>query len=110
MIVPKLLNHKTPDNKVIWRERDSDQIDKYYKLCNLKLKELLLPNVLNKCETNLCSIETHKYLIDIMCHDIVGILTETSEHSFNMSIMLINIKKYLEQIRLCGAPGGSDLL
>lgn len=64
-------------------KESSEQIDKYSEFCHLKLKELVLPKDLTKCATNFYSIEKHKPLLEAMYHDIVGILTEVSDYSFN---------------------------
>lgn len=72
----KQSTHKV--NKIMWENRNGDQIDVYRAICNSKLSKLEFPQELFDCGSNHCHCEDHKDMIKNMYIDIVNILSDAA--------------------------------
>lgn len=72
-------------NKITWGERTEDQIERYYQLCNNKLREIDFPAELSQCCDGMCSNVKHRSLLDNMYAAIVTILSEAASKTFRRS-------------------------
>lgn len=69
-------------NKVVWGDRNSKQIEKYFNLCNKRFRDMNFPRQLYDCCDFKCDISDHCNYLNKMYHDIVHVLSEASDASF----------------------------
>ncbi|XP_022818122.1 uncharacterized protein LOC111350703 [Spodoptera litura] len=71
-------------NSVKWGERNTNQIDKYHRICNSKLKLIDFPPEFQCCADGMCNIDEHKFLLDDMYNKIINILTRAAKASYSL--------------------------
>lgn len=83
IVMPKLPLSTTlfSINKVVWGERDCNQINEYHNLCNESLKLINFPQELSLCSDAHCNNTEHKVILDRMYASIISILTESAVSS-----------------------------
>lgn len=68
-------------NKVLWNQKDDEQINKYAEFCNNRLKEIDFPLEFSDCCDKKCDSLEHRSSIDKLYNKIVCILCEAAVFS-----------------------------
>nr|XP_053623977.1 uncharacterized protein LOC128682936 [Plodia interpunctella] len=69
---------KTAKNKILWGDRNLDQIEMYTKICNEKLNLICCPDELVCCSKVLCDNDNHKTVLKELYNDIICVLSEAA--------------------------------
>ncbi|KAL0810124.1 hypothetical protein ABMA28_010924 [Loxostege sticticalis] len=87
-------------DKAIWGSRNQSQIDKYFEICNDKLRCMDFPEEFRSCANRHCSSLEHKLIIDKMYNSIVCTLREaaivTHEHRECRNKYVVGWNKYVK--------------
>lgn len=74
----KQRNVKYTENKVVWGERSSEQIQCYTMACHDRLRFIDFLEDFRNCCDKICKQHCHRKCIDIMYNDIVSVLSESA--------------------------------
>ncbi|KAI5641705.1 hypothetical protein NE865_06009 [Phthorimaea operculella] len=69
-------------NKVLWCNRNNDQINRYHDLCNSKLRDIDFPEMFAECAGKICRDPDHRRGLDALHDRIVGIMSESAEQTY----------------------------
>jgi hypothetical protein len=100
LIRPRIFGSPYGNNKVLWRERNSQQIKQYFDYCNAKLRLVDFPAECCNCANSMCNNAKHRLLLDNMYSEVVNILKGAAEHSYVNKVNCKHKKKmstWLEQ-------------
>lgn len=105
-VIPKTKLNISPCNKIIWGQREADQIKKYYEMCNSKLKNIDFPDNFRYCSLSkkICQDKDHRQIIRNLYLQIVAalqkgaILTYSGKETFMKGRTIIGWNKHVKEV------------
>ncbi|CAH2106699.1 unnamed protein product [Euphydryas editha] len=95
LITPRVTFKNIICNKVIWGERNNNQIIEYSKYCNSKLDYVEFPVEFNICTNSLCSDSHHLTLLNQMYSTLISVLRDAAQITYEGSENVKNKRKYV---------------
>lgn len=73
------------NNRVLWGEREPDQIEEYNRICNNKLKDIDFLDSLRECCDGMCENCDHFKMIDALYFNLLSILSTAAVMTYKHS-------------------------
>ena len=71
-------------NKIKWGNRNKQQTDCYFNICNDQLKHVILPNECEDCFKKICHNKSHRSIIDKLYDSLITILSKAATVSYDI--------------------------